>query len=928
MSAVLRCPSCSDVVSEAQRFCPHCGTLVGEPDAPTGTAPRPMARTPASPTPGLATPRSATPGSARVPSGLGVSRAPGSGPSRERFSAGDLLLERYRIVGLLGRGGMGEVYRADDLKLGQPVALKFLPEALQGDAERLERFYNEARMAREVSHPAVCRVHDIGDVDGHHFLSMEYVDGEDLASLVRRIGRLPGDKATEIARQICAGLAAAHARGVLHRDLKPQNIMLDGRGKVRLTDFGLAGLAETIQGDDVGSGTPAYMSPEQLSGREVTPKSDIYALGLVLYELFTGRRAYPGRSLAEIRKQHLDPLVAPSDLVADVAPEAEATILRCLDPDPGRRPPTAIAVAALLSGGDPLAAALAAGETPSPEMVAASGRTEGIRPSEAWACVGAIVLSIGGVFALSSERSLLRRLPDVKSTQVLEERAHELLRKISPAAPAADHAVSYGTDDDFRRWVGEQPRKGEQWDRIVTGEPAPVYFWYRQGPQALVPVRDSSEVLWNDPPITTSGMSGVRIDLSGRLLSYFETPPQVEGGTPLPAAPAPDWSILFAEAGLDPAAFKQVQPTWLPPFFCDTRAAWEGTYPRRHDIPLRIEAAAYRGRPVSFFLVAPWTRPERMGPLARRAGERAQEVVGSVLVLALLISGGLLAWHQLRSGRVDRRGAFRLATLIATLNAVAWILGTHHVADRQGETELAARGAGEGLLAAFILWVFYLALEPYVRRFWPHTIISWTRLLGGAVRDPLVGRDLLAGAVWGAALALLFPVSVLLPEWLGQGTASPEFSYLDALLGPSRVLAIMAVFPFYGVRLAVGALLILLLLKRLLRNERLAAWALGILLTTVQALEQSGRGTMPLWLAISLAIVIMSSFTLLLLRFGLLSAAVGVTFVNSFLAMPLTTDLRSWSSGPTVLVLLAAGLLVAFAFRASQGKGSRAAPAS
>ena len=292
--------------------------------------------------------------------------------------------------------------------------------------------------------------------------------------------------------------------------------------------------------------------------------------------------------------------------------------------------------------------------------------------------------------------------------------------------------------------------------------------------------------------------------------------------------------------------------------------------------------------------------------------------------MALLVSGGLLAWHQIRSGRGDRRGAFRLATLIACLNAAAWILGTHHVADRQGEMELAARGAGEGLLAAFILWVFYLALEPYVRRFWPHTIISWTRLLGGAVRDPLVGRDLLAGAVWGAALAMLLPLSALLPEWLGQGTATPAINYLDALLGPSRVLALLAVFPFYGVRLAVGALLILLLLKRLLRNERLAAWALGILLTAVQALEQGSRGTTSPWIAIPLAVVIMSSFTVLLLRFGLLSAAVGVTFVNGFLAMPLTTDLRSWSSGPTVILLLAATLLVGFAFRASQGMGVRA----
>jgi len=137
---------------------------------------------------------------------------------------------RYRIVGLLGRGGMGEVYRADDLKLGQAVALKFLPAVVESDAERLQRFLNEVKIARQISHPNVCRVYDVGEVDGHHYLSMEYVDGEDLAHLLRRIGRLPGDKAVQIARQLCAGLAAAHDKGVLHRDLKPANVMLDGEG--------------------------------------------------------------------------------------------------------------------------------------------------------------------------------------------------------------------------------------------------------------------------------------------------------------------------------------------------------------------------------------------------------------------------------------------------------------------------------------------------------------------------------------------------------------------------------------------------------------------------------------------------------------------------------------------------------------------------
>ena len=211
------------------------------------------------------------------------------------------------MVGLLGRGGMGEVYRADDLKLGQPVALKFLPRDVERDPERLERFLNEVRLSLRVTHPNVCRVFDIGQIEDprirparlvRHFLSMEYVDGEDLASLLRRIGRLPEDKAVEIARQLCAGLAAAHDEGVLHRDLKPANVMIDGRGRAKITDFGLAGATAGISGREAQAGTPQYMAPEQVAGGELSERTDIYSLGLVLYEMFTGKRAFDAKDLA------------------------------------------------------------------------------------------------------------------------------------------------------------------------------------------------------------------------------------------------------------------------------------------------------------------------------------------------------------------------------------------------------------------------------------------------------------------------------------------------------------------------------------------------------------------------------------------------------------------------------------------------------
>src|SRR5690348_11841286 len=321
------CPTCGAKASATAKFCSSCGQamdsdtgttlmdhgggLEGETIAPPPSTPR---KPPSTPTP------SRSPRSSPTPNPLTSSDAIGGG----RFTPGQIIAERYRVVALAGRGGMGEVYRAEDLTLGQVVALKFLPEALAQDAAALARFHAEVRTARQVSHPNVCRVFDIGDADGTLFLTMEYVDGEDLASVVRRIGRLSQDKATEIARQICAGLAAAHERGVIHRDLKPANVMLDGAGKIRITDFGLAGIAATIKGAEVRAGTPAYMAPEQLAGREVSARSDIYSLGLILYEILTGKRAFEASTLPELIKlREQGTITNPSTLVRDLDPLIE-----------------------------------------------------------------------------------------------------------------------------------------------------------------------------------------------------------------------------------------------------------------------------------------------------------------------------------------------------------------------------------------------------------------------------------------------------------------------------------------------------------------------------------------------------------------------------------------------------------------------------
>src|SRR5579864_226746 len=458
----MRCPSCSNDISASSRFCPECGTSLDMSSTPTllggDTV---IANAPTSPR----VPSSRPPfgrSSSSNPTSTSSSGSSWSGAGR--FAAGTILASRYRIVAALGRGGMGEVFRAEDLTLQQEIALKFLPKELTSDPEALERFHREVRIARQVSHPNVCRVFDIGVNDGAPFITMEYVDGEDLSSLLRRIGRFPQDKGLEIARQICAGMAAAHEQGLLHRDLKPANVMLDGRGRVRITDFGLASLAGEVHGADVRAGTPAYMAPEQIAGKEVTFKSDIYALGLVLYEIFTGKRAFDAPTLQELTKQReTSSPTNPTTLVKDLDPLVERVIERCLEKDPAKRPASALQVAAALPGGDPLAAALAAGETPSPEMVAAAGSKEGIRPLFIWACIGIVVFGLIFEFAVSGRSRLYRAVGLPKSPELLQERAQQLIHDFGYVRKPYDTAMGFDLDGNYLNYIDKNDTSQTRW---------------------------------------------------------------------------------------------------------------------------------------------------------------------------------------------------------------------------------------------------------------------------------------------------------------------------------------------------------------------------------------------------------------------------------------------------------------------------------
>jgi Protein kinase domain len=723
---------------------------------------------------------------------------------------------------------------------------------------------------------------------------------------LRRIGRLPVDKAVETARKLCAGLSAAHEKGVLHRDLKPANVMIDGRGQVIIMDFGLAGLATQLQGD-VRSGTPAYMSPEQLAGTEVTVKSDIYSLGLLLYEIFTGKRAFEAASLMELMQ--LQERAAPASItsmVRDLDPAAERVIMRCLQPDPRQRPASAMAmaVAAMLPGGDPLAAALAAGETPSPELVAAAGETEGLPPKLALGWLAAALLLIVAGMVVNPRISITSHLNLENSPDALTRDARVHLRNFGYTAKPADSAWGLEYTDDYRKYATQhRTEAAARWRNPSAGQPPLVHFWYRESPKAMAAVYQFSAVVdYDDPPFERSGMLRLETDPDGKLLAFEAVPPQVE--KPAPPVPAFDWNKLFAAAGLDPATFQTAEPTWTPLANWDSRAAWTGT-DAATGAKLRIEAAAWRGRPVFFRIIGPWTVASRMTQGSNSSGNQIPILV--ILFIAV-IAACVLGWHNFRAGKADRQGATRLALIFFATQASYNLLVMHHTAT-MSEVVGFWTIVSTAMANAVLNWVIYVALEPWVRRKWPRTIVSWTRFTSKGASDPLVGRDLL----YGIALAALFSLGNGAAAALEGNDFQPGFPPLRALEGVRAEIA--------GVILAIpdaifSALLfffILFLLRLVLRKD----WIAGAAFVLIITFAATNATTAP-WVAYLINAAAFSIFAFALLRFGLLCAIVTLT-ASQILDLGYPLDFSAWYAGMAVLPFVLVVLLAIYGFRVSLG---------
>ncbi|MHC4108666.1 MAG: serine/threonine-protein kinase, partial [Planctomycetota bacterium] len=817
---------------------------------------------------------------------------------------------------------------ADDLKLGQSVALKFLPDTMARDPKWLARFNREVRIARQVSHPNVCRVYDIGEVNGEHYISMEFVDGEDLVSLLRRIGRLPEDKALEIAHQLCVGLAAAHEMGVLHRDLKPANIMLDGRGRVRITDFGVAALADRLDEADETAGTPAYMAPEVLAGEPATKRSDIYALGLVLYEVFTGRAVIDSGSLAEVkRRQERETPATPSSLVGGIDPAVERVILKCLEKAPRDRPASAIAVAAALPGGDPLAAALAAGETPSPEMVAASGETDTMSPRVAVASIVLLAVSVALTAVFSAKVSLWPQLLLDKPPAALVDRAKDLFRQLGYANELRDSVFSFQVDWNFVHWVRHQVPRSEQQALLGQARPAATSFWYRESPAELEPAR----YLPGSGPVDMfaplrEGEREAWVDQAGRLrglhVAVPHHPAEVEGDqTPGTV----DWVRVFELAGLDFGSFTPIEAElrYRPMLYADEHHAWTGVHTEPPFTPMRVEAASADGRVVSFSIRDLWdedhlldARPEP--GWIQKSVDLIYRSTGAIILL-LLVGAALLARRNLQSGRSDRRGAARLALGIFGCLAVAYFVGAPNIIPLSVRSVFWRLGAA--VWVAMVSWVSYLALEPYARRLWPASLVSWGRLIRGQWRDPLVGKAVLIGVVAGAASASLYFVQNLVLEPFGR--VPPRHQWMNWLrienlrglrFTVADWLEVLSMSFFFGF----VTLLLLVLLRGILRQGRIAGlvWIL-----VVPALVYGPTGSFyPLSVAMTAVALI------LLLRYGVLSLILYGFTISVTLRTPLLLDFAAWHAYGVAITVIGLGSLAVWGYSAATARRLRLTP--
>jgi serine/threonine-protein kinase len=839
------------------------------------------------------------------------------------LAMGDMVGRRYRIVRRLGAGGMGVVYQADDLLLGQPVALKFLSAKFRFDQHRIARLRGEVRLARQISHPYVCRVYDLGEADGLWFISMEFIDGPALDKVLERVGRVPIERALEISRQLCMALGAAHDLGIVHRDLKPSNILMDSRGTVRLSDFGLAEAADAVPQAAVREGTPAYQAPEQLAGREVTTQSDLFAVGLILYEMFTGQRPFPKWGKRDlIPVSELPPLRPPTEIVPDLHPRIERIIVRCLDPNPADRPRTAYEILGELPGRDALQLMLDAGQTPSPSLVADAPAEGLLRPGLALGIAAFVVIALV-MFALLNDRFRLPAwMPRDRSPRELAVKARDTLRALHYDLPAYDRAYGVADSPSLFDEIRKRDTPEQRWKGLDNGVPAVIFFWYRQSPHGLTEVARNVEpnftihhgqVGANTPPFEKPGEARVCLDLKGRLIELQVVPDGQGGGG---FAPEIDTGALLNAAGIH--GEKTVPSRVEPPLYVEQRLAWVGRYRDQPELPIRAEAGIRHGR-VVFFRAVPDDLAGDSYAMAAFRDPRLMAGNAIILLMSLcvLTVGTPLAIWNWRRRRANLKGAALLAAFQGAVYLIAWLFTAHLRLSYWRMFAVFEAVLGVAVWLGILIFVAYLALEPFVRRQWPWRVIGWNRLLQGRWNDPLLGRDILIGVGMAMATLVFGNLQGHAIDRFRPGELSP-IVYTRNVLTDGPIFLTATALSSAGMTALTGFFLTFSLYL-LLRREWLAVAASAAL------------ALLPVYAGIkdadSLSVASVMTFNTLLglfimIRFGLLTLAVANFVVILLFAAPVTADVGAWFFPSGLACQLVVAALAGYGALVSTGKMS------
>jgi hypothetical protein len=509
----------------------------------------------------------------------------------------------------------------------------------------------------------------------------------------------------------------------------------------------------------------------------------------------------------------------------------------------------------------------------------------------------AVLVAVGSLVALSAKTVLARRAALDKPPEVLADRAREVIADAGWTDPPADSLYGFLMNGDYYQHIIQSEPAPDRWSVIERSQPAMARFNYRQSPRLLVRSSSGSIGFWfGDPAPTSPGMAQVSLDAEGRLLGFLAVPPrEIRPGA---LEGEPEWGPLFEAAGLDRDDLEPVEPQWVPPSYANRRAAWAGVYPDAPDTPIRIETAACGELPVAFWIVEPWTRSEDVEADKRGFLERAGDLVGAVLFVVVLVGATILAWRNVRSGRGDRKTALRFALYLGAVRLL-WLLGAHHIPSSAEESLLRAHVAWS-MFRVGVVYVFYLALEPYARRLWPRMLVSWVRLMGGRLRDPLVGRDLLVGVVYGTAFALVIQTTAWITQIVGLDDWGPQIQLWswESLKGLRHAISALAGLHTTAVLNMLVGIMALLGLRLLLRKT----WIAVILTSGLFFIMVSpGQGDIRPFIISFLVLAAIHWFVLF--RFGLLPILVGATISDLLQNLPLTFDLTAWYAHVTLLTL-------------------------